>query len=76
MTQTTSPTSARLLEHSFSNVMELVGLKEMSIRRDNNAPGDQRWTLQWYSTKKGKVLFVRAATVAQAVAKAREVLES
>ena len=76
MTQTADPSSARLLEHSFTNVMKLVDLPEMSIRCDKNAPDDRRWTLQWYSSKKGKPLYVRAATVGEAVAKAREVLES
>ena len=64
-----------MIDATMNATMSELGLNEMSIRCDNNAPGDQRWTLQWYSAKRGKVLFVKAATVAQAVAKAREVLD-
>ena len=76
MTQATSPTSARLLEHSFANVMELLGLKEMKIRKDNQAAARWRWTVEWFSPKKGKVLHVKAETLQEAIDKAREVLES
>ena len=65
-----------MIDGVMNATMNELGLDEMSIRCDNNAPDDQRWTLQWYSSKKGKPLYVRAATVGEAVAKAREVLES
>ena len=76
MTQGTDLSAAYYLEASFGDTMNELGLSEMSIRCDNNAPDDRRWTLQWYSSKKDKPQYVRAATVGEAVAKAREVLES
>ena len=64
-----------MIDGVMTAIMNELGLAEMSIRRDTNAPDDQRWALQWYSSKKGKPLYVKAATVGEAVAKAREVLE-
>ena len=63
-----------MIDGVMNATMNELGLSEMSIRCDNNAPDDRRWTLQWYSSKKGKPLYVRAATVGEAAAKAREVL--
>ena len=64
-----------MIDGVMNATMNELGLSEMSIRCDNNAPDDRRWTLQWYSSKKSKPLYVRAATVGEAVAKAREVLD-
>ena len=76
MTQTIDLSVAYYLEASFDGTMKELDLPEMSIRCDTNEPDDRRWTLYWYGVKERKPQYVRAATVGEAVAKAREVLES
>ena len=75
MTQTTDLSVAYYLEASFGDTMNQIGLNQMKIGGDGQAPAKWRWSIEWFSPKKGKVLHVKAATLQEAIDMATDLAE-
>ena len=75
MTQGTDLSVAYYLEASFTDTMKQVGLNQMKVGRDDQMAARWRWTIEWFSIEKGRPLRVRAATLEEAIDKAKDLAE-